>query len=112
VTTQEQIAQRRRALTHGTEEKDVHAQRMKPFQEICKRMKVGEVMYVPVEHDAGPDGGQLYREFFKETYYPFDHRRVYFVALDNVSRAKPEQLVDHRSRDFAVGDACIEGNSG
>jgi 3',5'-cyclic AMP phosphodiesterase CpdA len=34
-------------LTHDTEEKDVHAQRMKQFQDICKRMKVGKVMYVP-----------------------------------------------------------------
>jgi len=77
-------------LTHDTEEKDVHAQRMKQFQEIGSRMKVGKVMYVPGEHDAGLDGGQLYREFFKETYYSFDHRGVHFVALDNVSRAKPE----------------------
>ena len=42
------------------------------------------------EHDAGLDGRQLYREFLKETYYSFDHRGVHFVALDNVSRAKPE----------------------
>jgi hypothetical protein len=77
-------------LTHDTEEKDVHAQRMKQFQEISTRMKVGKVMYVPGEHDAGLDGGQLYREFFKETYYSFDHRGVHFVTLDNVSRARPE----------------------
>jgi predicted MPP superfamily phosphohydrolase len=31
-------------LTHDTEQKDVHAQRMKQFQDICKRMKVGKVM--------------------------------------------------------------------
>jgi hypothetical protein len=47
---------------------------MKQFQEISSRMKVGKEMYVPGEHDAGLDGGQLYREFFKETYYSFDHR--------------------------------------
>jgi 3',5'-cyclic AMP phosphodiesterase CpdA len=77
-------------LTHDTEEKDVHAQRMKQFLEISRRMKVGKVMCVPGEHDAGLDGGTLYREFLKETYYSFDHRGVHFVALDNVSRAKPE----------------------
>ena len=71
-------------LTHDTEEKDVHAKRMKQFQEICARMKVGKIVYVPGEHDAGLDGGQLYREFFKETYYSFDHRGVHFIALDNV----------------------------
>src|SRR6266545_1507116 len=77
-------------LTHDTEDKEVHAQRMKQFLEISRRMKVGKVMYVPGEHDAGLDGGQLYREFLKDTYYSFDHRGVHFVALDNVSRALPE----------------------
>ena len=32
----------------------------------------------------------MYSEFFKETCYSFDHRGVHFIALDNVSRAKPE----------------------
>jgi hypothetical protein len=77
-------------LTHDTEDKDVHAQRMRQFLEISKRMNVGKVMHVPGEHDAGLDGGQLYREFLKDTYYSFDHRGVHFVALDNVSRALPE----------------------
>jgi Calcineurin-like phosphoesterase len=77
-------------LTHDTEDKDIHAQRMKQFQEISSRLKVGKIVYVPGEHDAGLDGGALYRDFFKETYYSFDHRGVHFIALDNVSRAKPE----------------------
>jgi 3',5'-cyclic AMP phosphodiesterase CpdA len=45
---------------------------------------------VPGEHDAAIDGGALYREMFGETSYSFDHRGVHFVALDNVSRPKPE----------------------
>jgi len=77
-------------LVHDTEEKDVHAQRMKQFLEISGRMKVGKVVYVPGEHDAGLDAGQMYREFFGESYYSFDHRGIHFIALDNVSRAKPE----------------------
>ncbi len=77
-------------LTHDTEDKDVHSQRMKQFQEISKRMKVPVIRHVPGEHDAGLDGGALYREFFGESHYSFDHRGVHFVALDNVSRAKPE----------------------
>jgi DNA repair exonuclease SbcCD nuclease subunit len=77
-------------LTHDTEEKDVHAQRMKQFLEISKRMNVGKVMCVSGEHDAELNGGQLYREFLKDTYYSFDHRGVHFVAPDNVSRALPE----------------------
>jgi len=77
-------------LTHDTEDKDVHSQRMKQFQEISKRMNVPMIRHVPGEHDAGLDGGALYREFFGESHYSFDHRGVHFVALDNVSRAKPE----------------------
>jgi hypothetical protein len=77
-------------LTHDTEDKDVHVQRMKQFQEISKRINVPVIKCVPGEHDAGLDSGALYREFFGESYYSFDHRGVHFVALDNVSRAKPE----------------------
>ena len=77
-------------LTHDTEEKDVHAQRMKQFLEISRRLNVPLIKCVPGEHDAGLDGGAMYREFLGESSYSFDHRGVHFVALDNVSRAKPE----------------------
>ena len=77
-------------LTHDSEDKDIHSRRMKLFQEISKRMNVPVIKHVPGEHDAGLDGGALYRDIFGETYYSFDHRGVHFVALDNVSRAKPE----------------------
>lgn len=77
-------------LTHDTEEKDLHAQRMKQFQEIAGRLKVPLIKHVPGEHDAGLDGGAMYREFLGATYYSFDHRGVHFIALDNVSRGKPE----------------------
>lgn len=77
-------------LTHDTEDRNVHVQRMKQFQEISKKIQVPLIKCVPGEHDAGLDGGELYREFFGESHYSFDHRGVHFVALDNVSRAKPE----------------------
>lgn len=77
-------------LTHDTEDRNVHVQRMKQFQEISKRINVPLVKCVPGEHDAGLDNGALYREFFGDSHYSFDHRGVHFVALDNVSRAKPE----------------------
>ena len=77
-------------LTHDTEDKDVHAQRMKQFLEISRRMNVPLIKCVPGEHDAGLDGGAMYREFFGESNYSFDHRGMHFIALDNVSRAKPE----------------------
>src|SRR5437868_1804755 len=77
-------------LIHDTENKDEQAQRIKLFKEISGRLKVGKVMYVPGEHDAGLDGGEIYRNAFGESTYSFDHRGVHFVGLDNVSRAKPE----------------------
>lgn len=91
-------------LTHDTEDKDVHAQRMKQFLEISKRLKVGKIMHVPGEHDAGLDGGAMYREFLRDTYYSFDHRGIHFIALDNVSRAKPEigaEQLEWMKRDLA-----------
>lgn len=77
-------------LTHDTEDRDTHVRRMKQFQEISQKINVPVIKCVPGEHDAGMDGGALYREFFGESHYSFDHRGVHFVALDNVSRAKPE----------------------
>jgi 3',5'-cyclic AMP phosphodiesterase CpdA len=77
-------------LTHDTEDKDVHAARMRQFADIAGRLNVGKLKCVPGEHDAGLDSGALFREHFGETWYSFDHRGVHFIALDNVSRAKPE----------------------
>lgn len=77
-------------LTHDSEKTDEHAGRMQQFKEIASRLKAPALRMVPGEHDAGLDGGVLYREHFGETSYSFDHRGVHFVALDNVSRAKPE----------------------
>lgn len=77
-------------LTHDSEDTDVRARRFRQFQSIAGQIKAGKVLYVPGEHDAGIDNGALYREMLGDCYYSFDHRGVHFVALDNVSRAKPE----------------------
>lgn len=77
-------------LTHDTEDKEVHAQRMKQSLEISRRMSVPLIKHVPGEHDADLDGRSLYREFLGESSDSFDHRGVHFVALDNVSPAEPE----------------------
>ena len=76
-------------LTHDSEKPGEHAARMKRFKEIAADLKAPLVKCVPGEHDAGLDGGVLFRENFGETYYSFDHRGVHFVALDNVSLGKP-----------------------
>ena len=77
-------------LVHDSEKPDEQAARMKLFREISSRLKTPMLKLVPGEHDAGLDGGQMYRENFGETSYSFDHRGVHFIALDNVSRPKPE----------------------
>jgi 3',5'-cyclic AMP phosphodiesterase CpdA len=76
-------------LTHESETPGEHARRMQLFQTLTSKLKSKKVMYVPGEHDAALDNGDLYRQFFGETYYSFDHRGVHFVALDNVSSGKP-----------------------
>jgi 3',5'-cyclic AMP phosphodiesterase CpdA len=77
-------------LTHDSEVQSERIERMQRFKEIAGRLKVKVQKTVPGEHDAGIDGGVLYREMFGETTYSFDHRGVHFIALDNVSRPKPE----------------------
>jgi hypothetical protein len=84
-------------LTHDTEAPGEHAERMRRFREIAGRLRVSKVYHVPGEHDAGLDGGELFRSFFGPTSYSFDHKGVHFVALDNVSRAKPEVGAEQRA---------------
>jgi 3',5'-cyclic AMP phosphodiesterase CpdA len=76
-------------LTHDSEKPGEHADRMRLFQQIAGRLRVPIVRSVPGEHDAGLDGGRLFRDVFGETHYSFDHRGVHFVALDNVSLSRP-----------------------
>jgi 3',5'-cyclic AMP phosphodiesterase CpdA len=70
---------------------------MRRFQEIAGRLKVAKVYQVPGEHDAGLDGGDLFRNVFGPTFYSFDHKGFHFIALDNVSRAKPEVGAEQRA---------------
>ncbi len=84
-------------LTHDSEDEAEHAGRMKRFREIAGRLTVAKVHHVPGEHDAGLDGGALFRETFGPTHYAFDHKGFHFVALDNVSLAKPEVGAEQRA---------------
>jgi 3',5'-cyclic AMP phosphodiesterase CpdA len=84
-------------LTHDTEKPGEHAARMNRFREITAQLRVGKVHHVPGEHDAGLDGGELFRSVFGPTSYAFDHRGVHFIALDNVSRARPEVGEEQRA---------------
>jgi 3',5'-cyclic AMP phosphodiesterase CpdA len=81
-------------LTHDTENRGEHADRMRRFQKIAGRLRAPLVRHVPGEHDAGLDGGALYRDVFGETHYSFDHKGVHFIALDNVSLSRPDVGAD------------------
>jgi Calcineurin-like phosphoesterase len=63
---------------------------MQLFKKIAGGIKTPAIHTVPGENDAALDGGLLYREHFGESHYSFDHKGVHFVALDNVSRGRPE----------------------
>jgi 3',5'-cyclic AMP phosphodiesterase CpdA len=76
-------------LTHDSENPGEHADRMRAFQKIAGRLRAPVVKYVPGEHDAGLDGGKLFRDALGDSHYSFDHRGVHFIALDNVSLARP-----------------------
>lgn len=91
-------------LSHDSENKDEHAARMKQFKQIASGLRVKDIRVVPGEHDAGLDAGVLFREHFGPTNYSFDHKGVHFIALDNVSRARPEvgaEQMEWLKRDLA-----------
>lgn len=56
--------------------------------QVIKGAKVGEVFYVPGEHDFSFDDGELYKQRFgKGTvgngWYSYNHKGVHFVGLNN-----------------------------
>lgn len=84
-------------LTHNTDDVTARRQRMTEFKNIVASLQVPLVKFMPGEHDAASDAGAVYREFFGDTHYSFDHKGIHFVALDNVS--------DPRAQ---IGDAQLE----
>jgi 3',5'-cyclic-AMP phosphodiesterase len=57
-------------------------------QQLVQGARVGQIFYVPGEHDTASDDGVLYRERFgKGTlgsgWYSFTHKGVHFIGLNN-----------------------------
>jgi hypothetical protein len=77
-------------LTHDSDHPGESLARMQRFQAIAGRLLVKQLHCVPGEHDAGLDGGGLYRSVFGPSHYAFEHRGVHFIALDNVSLGQPD----------------------
>ncbi|HEX4340864.1 MAG TPA: metallophosphoesterase [Polyangiaceae bacterium] len=72
-------------LTHTTDDVTVRRQRMTEFKALADGLQVPLVKFMPGEHDAAPDAGAAYKDFFGELHYSFDHKGIHFVVLDNVS---------------------------
>lgn len=72
-------------LTHTTDDANERRRRLAEFKQIVDALKVGEVHFMPGEHDAALDHGAAWMEFFGRTHYSFDHKGVHFVVIDNVS---------------------------
>ena len=81
-------------LTHDADSPDEHAKRYKLFKQIAGNINAGQVRVVPGENDAALDNGDMFREFMGPLHYSFDYRGVHFIALDNVSRGRPEVGAD------------------
>src|SRR5262249_39234795 len=94
-------------LTHTTDDVAERRRRMGEFKEIVSQLRVRDVHFMPGEHDASLDRGEVYRTFFGAPNYTFDHKGVHFIALDNVSdpqgKIGTEQLAWLRS-DLATRD--------
>ncbi len=73
-------------LTHTTDDPKERRARMARFKELVSGLRVQQLHFLPGEHDAGPDQGEAFREFFGPTHYAFDHGGFHFIALDNVSQ--------------------------
>ena len=72
-------------LTHTTDDVTVRRQRMTEFKQMVAGLQVPLVKFMPGEHDAAPDAGAAYKDFFGDLHYSFDHKGIHFVVLDNVS---------------------------
>jgi Icc-related predicted phosphoesterase len=72
-------------LTHTTDDPKERRKRLAEFSDIIKMLKVKNIKLMPGEHDAALDNAEVYKEFFGETHYTFQHKGVNFIVLDNVS---------------------------
>jgi 3',5'-cyclic AMP phosphodiesterase CpdA len=58
--------------------------------------KLGAPLHaIPGEHDASPDHGAAFRDVFGPTHWSFEHRGVYFIAIDNGSEPKGGLGAEH-----------------
>lgn len=72
-------------LIHTHDDAAVRLARMKEFKSIVADLGIPTVHFMPGEHDAALDKGEMFKEQFGDVRYAFDHKGVHFIVLDNVS---------------------------
>jgi predicted phosphodiesterase len=72
-------------LTQTTDDPALRRQRLRELRTMAAELQVKQVRFIPGEHDAALDRGEAYRELFGDPHYAFEHKGIYFIALDNVS---------------------------
>jgi predicted phosphodiesterase len=74
-------------VTHMTTDVGQRKARLAEAKQAFARLGV-ELHAIPGEHDASLDRGAAFQEAFGPTHWAFEHRGVYFIALDNASDPK------------------------
>ena len=89
-------------LTHLVEDEAVRKSRMAAFMEAAGRLTAKTVRFMPGEHDASLDRGEMYQQFFGAMHYTFDVKGVHFIVLDNVS--DPAAVIGQQQLDWLKAD--------
>jgi plastocyanin len=72
-------------LSHTTDDAAERRKRLTQFNEIAGALEVKDVKFMPGEHDAALDNGDVWHDLFGKSVYTFEHKGVHFIVLDNVS---------------------------
>jgi hypothetical protein len=89
-------------LTHTTDDDAERRRRMREFKAIVGGLRTPVRRYMPGEHDASLDAGKAFQEEFGRTHYSFDHKRIHFAVLDNVS--DPQAAIGDAQLDWLLAD--------
>jgi len=89
-------------LTHTTEDPHERRKRLAEFKDIAGGLRIKDVRFLPGEHDAAQDKGEIYQEILGEMHYAFTHKGVVFLAVDNAS--DPAGNVGDDQREWLKGE--------
>jgi 3',5'-cyclic AMP phosphodiesterase CpdA len=96
-------------VTHLTADPTQRKARLEEAKQLFGQLGI-EFHAIPGEHDASLDRGAAFRDVFGATHWAFEHRGVYFIALDNASDPKGG-LGDEQLAWFAAEVAKVPGRA-